>query len=452
MKKFASIFAMMLLAVTCVLAGCGYTYVGPGINDNVYGNGSYVVRKGDYVYYANGYLTADGSDNKTGNVDYAGLYRAKDNGGTLEDPKLIVSKIVGFENSGIFIYGDKLYFATPSTRTDSTGELRDDLITFYSAALDGSGLKDLYTTESFSSGKFGFTVVDGQASIIVFTGTDIIRIFENGKNEKLVEGATGFAMYSPENIYGNTFTPSAFESSIYYTKARTEEQLGEVGATGNVLYKTDLSSKTETLIYMETGVTLSLEYAAGGRIFYTRNERGTTDTRFYSSSGTERGNFKSEEISHSAGTGNLVTKNGENYGIVYTANSKLYFRDFSGSAASIVTLVNASATIKFTKGSYVYYTFENKLYRIDTASVERTPEELSTDSLTFKTDYADADDDYFYFTAQYAYSEEELENMTDEEKAAKDVNYYMYRVALKEIENKADGVEPKYEIMKTIKK
>ena len=60
MKKFLCLILVLMLAVTGVMfAGCGETNSvklegGPSLEEDVYGNGSFVVRKGDYVYYAVG--------------------------------------------------------------------------------------------------------------------------------------------------------------------------------------------------------------------------------------------------------------------------------------------------------------------------------------------------------------------------------------------------------------
>ncbi len=167
MKKVLSIvLAFCFIFVGFVFTGCGETpdislSGTPAYEDYIYGNGSLAVTKGDYVYFASGYVKEDDLgqgkkySNIKGTVANGALYRAKVVQTTtgegeesvisnsLTEVQLMVSKIVGFEKGGIYIFKDKIYFASPSIVKDGTGT-RYDLITFYSCNLDGSNLQEFY--------------------------------------------------------------------------------------------------------------------------------------------------------------------------------------------------------------------------------------------------------------------------------------------------------------------
>lgn len=86
MKKYLLSLIMIICACTFVLAGCG----AKGLNDNpptnaqITGNGGYAIRKGDYLYYVNGFvdnytteLDDYKKDNVQGKVVYGAIYRTK---------------------------------------------------------------------------------------------------------------------------------------------------------------------------------------------------------------------------------------------------------------------------------------------------------------------------------------------------------------------------------------
>ena len=146
MKKFFYSLVVILLCSVCVLTACGTK----GLNDNpatnapVSGNGGFAVVKGDYLYYTNGYDDdyktnyASTSDNKFGSVTFGAIYRTKlSNGqvvynddGTLKSSELVVSKLVGYEQGGFYIFGDYIYYATPLMEKTSDGTLRNNWINF----------------------------------------------------------------------------------------------------------------------------------------------------------------------------------------------------------------------------------------------------------------------------------------------------------------------------------
>lgn len=131
---------MILCVFTIGLVACGDN---PGdgnfskITGEVYGNGGLSVVKGDYVFFVNGYMSADDMASK--NDSYAAgekvgaLVVAKlDNNGEIvlnEDDLLddeyyqvLSDKLCGFEATSLSIYGDYLYFTSPCQQNDSSTE------------------------------------------------------------------------------------------------------------------------------------------------------------------------------------------------------------------------------------------------------------------------------------------------------------------------------------------
>ena len=56
-----------------------------------------------------------------------------------------------------FIFDNYIYYATPTILKDRTGTVRFDLVDFYMAKLDGTGIKKIYAATDYStSAKFSF--------------------------------------------------------------------------------------------------------------------------------------------------------------------------------------------------------------------------------------------------------------------------------------------------------
>lgn len=191
MKKILILFlSFCFIFVGVSLAGCGSSNIvlsgGPEAHDPILGNGGFAVQKGDYIYFASGFIEAESLgktfSNAKGSVQNGGLYRAKMTEETvveedvetkkpvLTDIKLMVSKIVGFKGGGLYIFKNKLYFSSPSIVQDSSG-VRYDLVTFYTCNLDGSDLTEFYQTKTWdSSSYFSMTMINEKAYLLIKAG------------------------------------------------------------------------------------------------------------------------------------------------------------------------------------------------------------------------------------------------------------------------------------------
>ncbi len=161
-KKIISIFAAAALALsTMSLAACGtQEYKGEVKGDDyvssatVSSNGGFVVEKGDYVYFING-KEENTADNTYGDAVKGSLMRISKAdlaaGVDLEQKaKIVVPSlfVTGNYDSGIYIYGDYVYYATPTTDRNNAGQVANTSLDFKRAKIDGSeapmGGKDEY--------------------------------------------------------------------------------------------------------------------------------------------------------------------------------------------------------------------------------------------------------------------------------------------------------------------
>lgn len=456
MKKiFVAILALCFVLVGVMAAGCGVNEIVlsglPEYEENVYGNGGFIVRKGDYVYFASGYIEEDDLgdtvSNIQGTVTYGGLYRAKMVEVTtgegedvevtqeLQEVQLMVSKVVGFDKGGIYIFKDKIYFASPSIASDSTG-VRYDLLTFFSCNLDGSGLKEFYQTEEYGdNGKFSMTMIDEIPYLLVYTGTKILKINGNGVATEIADKITNAIFSTRENILSNEENPILNESFVYYTKDTEPENPDSTIELGNSLYKANIVSGEEVLIYqdysIEEGYAINIDLVSitAGRLFYTRNNKYTNTQSYYSNT-LEGEDFNGSETRHSMSTFTsfmaIGEKNGTNLGIAFIADSKLYLKGIDQGIDEFTTLsTSSSSSILGASNGFVYYVSSSNIYRIDVT--DATPErELVSGSLTTLTNMYDIDGDYCYFFAK-----------TDSD----DTEYAIYRVSLDELGASSPTIE-----------
>ena len=147
MKKLLIAIISIIMA-TCVFTGCGDS-VKPLANVGgevvASSNGTFAVEKGDYVYFING-QEAVTVENEFGDVQKASLVRIKTSDlakhkydienvddfapATIETviPKLFISASY---KTGVYMYGDYVYYATPSNRKDKQSNVLNKQTQFY---------------------------------------------------------------------------------------------------------------------------------------------------------------------------------------------------------------------------------------------------------------------------------------------------------------------------------
>lgn len=424
MKKFASLLFIMIIACCFVFTGCsGATVSMPQNYDNVYSNGGFVVGVGDYLYFANAYRSysklTDASDNDGDSVAQHSIKRvgvADDSQKSLvlddEDNikfENVLNKIAGYETSNMFVVGEYLYFTSPnihkndSKDKDNYGKYEFELSSLFRIKLDGSGLKEIYTTET-SSAKFYLTGGDEQ-SLLVYDDSKILKL-NCSKNEtkmtEIVDEVTSVAF---------PYDWQLDVEKIYYTVDREEDD----DFTGNILKVLDLESGESQAVqgYSNNKETITLVSYTGSRLFYTRT--GLTKEALYSNDFSKGLASESEhkyEISSMNNTATLILiSNIEGYDVncfVFEYNNNIYSQDLEKKGDTYATKLTdlTDAEIAFVDGTYVYYTSASGIYRV---SVVTKDIQQVADMTTINTDRLDFDGRYVYFYAKVDGAESETE-------------------------------------------
>ncbi len=175
--------------------------------DNAQSNGGFAVKKGNYVYFING-AEANTADNSYGTPVKGAIYRiaASDLAARNYNEVQPVVKHIAYaadHNSGIFIYGDRIYYSTPSTAKNSDGSVLSSYLELKSTKLDGTDtLSTAYV--QFPSNAYEFRYVEeGGTVYLMYVAT----------SEKLYEEETGVTNLHSYNTATGTDTLLAYNVS-----------------------------------------------------------------------------------------------------------------------------------------------------------------------------------------------------------------------------------------------
>ncbi|MDE6355626.1 MAG: hypothetical protein K2L67_00035 [Clostridia bacterium] len=111
-------------------------------------NGGFAVKKDKHVYFING-VQSNTADNTYGTPEKGAIYRISESN-LSEHNYAAVDCVVpnvayNFDyNTGLFIYGNYIYFATPSVNKDSEGKVYSDVLELKRAKLDGTEVSGAY--------------------------------------------------------------------------------------------------------------------------------------------------------------------------------------------------------------------------------------------------------------------------------------------------------------------
>lgn len=153
-KILSLVAAMTLFGSTAALVGCGKKtgYRGQETSDEyteamenggeVSSNGGFVVEKGGYVYFING-IESTTADNGYGTPVKGSLMCIKKDdlaNGNYAKAKIVIPSLFTAQDftSGLYIFGDYVYYATPTTDKNVSGETGNSNIDFKRARLDGT--------------------------------------------------------------------------------------------------------------------------------------------------------------------------------------------------------------------------------------------------------------------------------------------------------------------------
>ncbi len=228
MNKKLLVLITLLIAVAVLFCACGENYdFGPVAGENysdkaVVGNGGMAVVQGNYLYFINGVSTY-GSDNTFGKVVKGAIMRhtLDENGNIVGDAVTVVPKKVfsSSVNAGIYVYGEWIYYVTPSNATNSEGVKQTGYIEFFRTKTDGTSTQMVLRLNG-NSAEYAFS----RDALCYYLDGTLYSVKLDGKfeNKVLAEEVTSY-LFPRETEYNPADTAKDGDEYVYYTKASEVE-------------------------------------------------------------------------------------------------------------------------------------------------------------------------------------------------------------------------------------
>ncbi len=421
-KVILAIVAIALLACVLLATFACESYKADAIsggdpNATVESNGGLVVKQGGYLYFVNGYsgyLTDSGKQNWFGNVTKGAIVRvsyAED--GTIGDDYTIVvpkSVMADSENVGFSIYGEWIYYVSPSAEEDRSGTVQTSTLQFMRTKIDGTGTQVILNIED-TDVKYHYTssaliYLDSSENKLYSKDLAVKKFKEDKPGDLIDEDVT--AVYFTKN---EEYTPGAATSVadyVLYTKNSEKEY-----EYSNILYVCDPRGENKkTLIDEETysDTTYNISIVATSvtdeklAIYYTKTSYIGT-----SSSGTVVGTyayeFQDKNFSFLASKEvRLSTEElSELYPISYAegvvktgSNARIYYTD--GRAVKSYGSLNLSTLLCIENDTFYFLNSDSILMYFAMDNESNVYKAYSTEE-KFMTSFTGAEyfDGYFYF-------------------------------------------------------
>ena len=248
-RTLGVVMATVSLGSAIAFAGCGGVYTGDKLDGyvseaEVSSNGGFAVEKGDFVYFING-IEDYTEPNVYGEVVKGALMRIKKADLSIGDyakAETVVPMLFAAQNSdaGIYIYGDYVYYATPTTDKNMDGEVESSWIDFKRAKLDGSEtMKDYYFRLSSNSSTYRF-VQEGDTVYCLYEEDGYLKSYDTKDKESRV-------LASADSYYYDTSDPT--NANVYYTMSVTvgADTDNPTTASYNQLYCVNAAARVESV-------------------------------------------------------------------------------------------------------------------------------------------------------------------------------------------------------------
>ena len=248
-RTLGVLMATVSLGTAIALAGCNGVYTGDKLDGyvasaEVQSNGGFAVQKGDFVYFING-LEDYTEPNVYGDVVKGSLMRIKKSdldAGKYENVKTVVPMLFAAQNfdAGIYIYGDYVYYATPTTDKNMDGQVGSSWLDFKRAKLDGTEtMKDYYFRLKSNSSKYRFVEVDSVVYCLYEEGGYLKSYDTKDKVSRVLAKADSF--------YYDTSDPT--NPNVYYTMSVVvgADTDNSTTAAYNQLYSVNAAARVESV-------------------------------------------------------------------------------------------------------------------------------------------------------------------------------------------------------------
>ncbi len=180
--------------------------------------GGFIVEKSNYYYYING-VGVSSSDNSFGTPVKGSLMAVDKTDFTKTEivvPKLFVASDY---KAGLYIFGDYVYYGTPNTDKDSSGEIAYTEMNFMKSKLDGTENTKLFTLSSLSA-EYRIVQKDNVVYIVYYDSADkALEVYNcsTGDTSTIAKTDDKVGGANAESLNAYKFAESGSEVVVYFT-------------------------------------------------------------------------------------------------------------------------------------------------------------------------------------------------------------------------------------------
>lgn len=394
MKKWTKILICLILCVFGVgMFGCkdkrtpeekAFTYP-MGASHQVSGNGGLAVKKGNYIYFVNGFKKAENSDRSSNTLGALMLAKLNEYGelvvdenGQIKDENYITisDRLAGFEATDVAVFGDYLYFTTVCQEDDAeTEEQAKSLVDFNRIKLDKtSELEKIYESESKNSTiQFKWYQAGNEVKLVVF---------EKDENELVEINAKGDVVRKIEDVQNVNLADNY--SEIFYVCSNSE---------GNVKFKTfKLGSETPFLTHT-VSTAPEVKFVEGSYAYVLENNAltkyRTADAGAKLQVLDDYTSYKSVKLAPNGDVLIAVSEEGKGR-IIEVYNNGVVGNFYIEENASELEIIG------FANGTVIYRDNEKNVKSLNYTNSNAEPV-LIANLADMSTDYFDIDGSYMYF-------------------------------------------------------
>ena len=406
-KLLLKLLACMLIVCTFMagLVACSSSteWTKPTLTDWGTGSiyGGFMGETDNYIYFING-MASNTSDNTFG-APVKGALMVQDKSDLYKAPQVVVPKlfVATDYNAGLYVYGGRAYYGTPSTDKNSSGAIANSEMTFMSTKLDGTDSVSYFTIPSLST-EYRIVENDGVVYIVYYksaesalysynttTKTETLIAKTDAKAEgenavslntyKFLDGdavKNGYAVVYTVTIYDEEYYESAAESSDY---SRATKRYNKV-----LLYKAG-GEKAEGDVILdgsEKEITYALTLVKGNHVYLS-------ETDIFSTVVNKRYNIADATDYKKVVNADLVTTTNYIFGDnVLTLNEgditlRYLLEKDNDKQEKIAKVSTASSIVYYDQAEkYVYYyNSSNNLARIKVPDQDAKEERISEDTV-----------------------------------------------------------------------
>lgn len=260
-KKIICIAATAVMSVSLFSAvACSDVYEAKSLGGDfssgeVVSNGGFAVEKGNYIYFING-KQSNTADNTYGEVVQGAIMRISKTDLSARNyykAETVVPEIAhsGNSSAGIFVYGNYIYYSTPSTNKNSDGEIQNSNIVFKRAKLDGTEvMKGGYATYTDNSIEYRYVLGEDDVVYLLYVATSENLYGTSCTNIHSVNTQTGEDKLIAYNVKSVIFDKTDVTNQrVYYTMGVTDFEYGTDLSSYNQIYTVTADVKEPAQTY-----------------------------------------------------------------------------------------------------------------------------------------------------------------------------------------------------------